>query len=151
MRARPKPRPASIDVSANPGSVTVADLTNAEWRQRLTPDQYHVLREAGTERRGSSRLNHEKREGDYVCAGCGQVLFHSKWKYNSGTGWPSFFDVIHEHIGTKDDHKLFVTRTAYHCARCGGHQGHVFDDGPQPTGLRYCNNGCALEFHPTDA
>jgi len=144
-------RAAGVDAPADPPSIEPIDLSMSEWKKRLTQEQYHVLREEGTERRGSSPLNHEKREGEYACAGCGLVLFHSRWKFDSGTGWPSFYDVIKEHVGTRTDHRLIFTRTEYHCARCGGHQGHVFDDGPQPTGLRYCNNGVALEFHPGKA
>lgn len=123
-------------------------LTEEEWRMKLTPEQFNVLREEGTERAFTSPLNDEKREGVFVCAGCDNPLFPSRFKYNSGTGWPSFFDVIPGHIETKTDSKLFMQRTEYHCAKCGGHQGHVFDDGPAPTGLRYCNNGVALKFIP---
>ena len=141
-------RAAAVDAPANPADIQPVKLSPAEWKERLTPEQYRVLREEGTERAGTSPLNDEKRQGDYLCAGCGLVLFHSKWKYESGTGWPSFYDVIKTHIGTREDKKLFYTRTEYHCARCGGHQGHVFEDGPEPTGLRYCNNGVALEFRP---
>jgi len=123
-------------------------LSDAEWRKRLTPSQYNVLREEGTEPSHSSPLNKEKREGQFVCAGCDLPLFDSGMKYDSGTGWPSFFDVIPGRVETKTDFKLIWPRTEYHCARCGGHQGHVFDDGPKPTGLRYCNNGVALKFIP---
>ncbi len=125
------------------------DLTEAQWRERLTAEQFHVLREAGTERAGSSPLNDEKRPGAYACAGCGQHLFTSAMKYDSGTGWPSFFETIAGAVDTKKDFKLVWPRTEYHCSRCGGHQGHRFDDGPEPTGLRYCNNGVALEFVPS--
>ncbi len=125
------------------------ELTAAEWKERLTPMQFTVLRKAGTERPFTSELNDEKREGIYACAGCELPLFESKTKYDSGTGWPSFFDMIPNHIGTSTDYKLIYPRTEYHCARCGGHQGHVFKDGPQPTGLRYCNNGVALTFLPS--
>lgn len=121
-----------------------------DWDKDLTPEQYKVLRCEGTERAGSSPLNDEKREGVYVCAACGLELFKSDMKYNSGTGWPSFFNVIEGHVETKTDFKLILPRTEYHCARCGGHQGHVFEDGPQPTGLRYCNNGVALRFKPKE-
>ena len=121
-----------------------------EWRQLLSDAQYEVLRQEGTERPGSSPLNGEKRTGEYVCAGCGQPLFRSDTKYESGTGWPSFFDFIDGAIETKTDYKLIWPRTEYHCARCGGHQGHVFKDGPEPTGLRYCNNGVALRFEPAE-
>ncbi len=123
-----------------------ASLTPAQWKARLTDMEFRVLRKEGTERSGTSALNAEKREGEFVCAGCALPLFKSEHKYESGTGWPSFFDVIAENVGTKSDRKLFMARTEYHCNRCGGHQGHVFKDGPRPTGLRYCNNGVALGF-----
>jgi peptide-methionine (R)-S-oxide reductase len=122
--------------------------TDSEWRSLLSPEQYRVLREEGTERRFSSPLNGETRKGRFVCAGCGQPLFSSDMKYDSGTGWPSFFAALPGALETRIDRKLFVERTEYHCANCGGHQGHVFEDGPQPTGLRYCNNGVALRFEP---
>jgi len=122
--------------------------TDDEWKKLLTPEQYDVLRQEGTEHPFTSPLNDEHRAGKFICAGCELDLFPSKYKYNSGTGWPSFFDTISGHVETKSDHKLFVERTEYHCARCGGHQGHIFNDGPQPTGLRYCNNGVALKFVP---
>ena len=111
-------------------------------------EQYRVLREEGTEPPWTSSLNDEKRAGTYMCAGCEQPLFTADMKFDSGTGWPSFFDVIDGAIGTKRDFKLILPRTEYHCSRCGGHQGHVFKDGPRPTGLRYCNNGVALSFVP---
>jgi peptide-methionine (R)-S-oxide reductase len=122
------------------------ELKRDEWRKCLPPMAYSVLREEATERPGSSPLDHEKRPGVFACAGCGLPLFTSAMKFDSGTGWPSFFTVIPEAVATKRDFKLILPRTEYHCARCGGHQGHVFDDGPQPTGLRYCNNGVALSF-----
>jgi len=119
-----------------------------EWKKRLTPAQFSVLRHEGTERPFSSPLNDEKRNGTFTCAGCDLPLFESRTKYDSGTGWPSFWDCIAGHVATKVDYRLVWPRTEYHCARCGGHQGHVFDDGPKPTGLRYCNNGVALKFVP---
>jgi len=130
------------------GKIAKIVKSDAEWRRLLTPEQYHVLREAGTERPYSSPLEHEKRKGVYVCAGCALTMFPSKFKFDSGTGWPSFYDVLPGHIETKADYHLIIPRTEYHCARCGGHQGHVFKDGPPPTGLRYCNNGVALRFIP---
>ncbi|MBF0124334.1 MAG: peptide-methionine (R)-S-oxide reductase MsrB [Magnetococcales bacterium] len=114
----------------------------------LTEDQRHILRQQGTEAPFTSPLNAEKRLGRYLCAGCGLELFHSTMKYNSGTGWPSFFAAVAGHIATQPDHKHGMIRTEYHCAQCGGHQGHLFDDGPAPTGQRYCNNGLALRFVP---
>jgi len=122
--------------------------SDEEWRRLLSEEQYRVLREEGTEPPWTSPLNDEKRAGTYVCAGCEQALFTADMKFDSGTGWPSFFDVIDGAIGTKRDFKLILPRTEYHCSRCGGHQGHVFKDGPRPTGLRYCNNGVALNFVP---
>lgn len=123
-------------------------LTEAQWRARLEPLAFRVLRQENTERAGTSALNDEHRRGSFVCAGCGLELFQSQWKFNSGTGWPSFSRVIETNIGTKEDILLFQPRTEYHCARCLGHQGHVFGDGPRPAGLRYCNNGAALRFVP---
>lgn len=119
-----------------------------QWRSDLTPEQYEVLREEGTERRFTSPLNSEYRQGQFICAGCGAPLFDSGMKYDSKTGWPSFFNAIPGALETRVDRKLFMERTEYHCAQCGGHQGHVFEDGPQPSGLRYCNNGVALKFIP---
>jgi peptide-methionine (R)-S-oxide reductase len=130
------------------GPIAKIVKSDAEWRRMLTPVQYGILREAGTERPFSSPLDHETRAGLYVCAGCALPLFPSKFKYDSGTGWPSFYDVLPGHVETKADYHLIVPRTEYHCARCGGHQGHIFKDGPPPTGLRYCNNGIALRFVP---
>lgn len=122
-----------------------------EWKKLLTPAQYYVLREHGTERPGTSPLNREKRKGVYSCAGCDLPLFSSETKYESGTGWPSFYDVLPDAVGTQTDRSLFMTRTEVHCRRCGGHLGHVFNDGPKPTGLRYCMNGVALKFTPDSA
>ena len=122
--------------------------TEAEWRKLLNPAQFDVLRQEGTERPFSSPLNNEKRKGTFLCVACDLPLFDSRTKFDSGTGWPSFYDAIAGHVESKVDLKLFVPRNEYHCARCGGHQGHVFDDGPKPTGLRYCNNGVALKFVP---
>ena len=123
-------------------------LSKDEWRKRLTPAQFHVLRDEGTEQPGSSPLNLEKRPGIFACAGCGLPLFTSEMKYESGTGWPSFFTAIPGAFGKTTDYKLILPRTEYHCIRCGGHHGHLFDDGPKPTGQRWCNNGIALKFIP---
>ena len=122
--------------------------TEEEWRRILTPEQYHVLREHGTERAGTCALLVEHRPGTFKCAGCGQPLFVSDRKFESGTGWPSFFAPLEGSIGTSTDRSIFMTRTEVHCSRCGGHLGHVFPDGPPPTGLRYCINGVALTFEP---
>jgi peptide-methionine (R)-S-oxide reductase len=121
-------------------------LSDVEWKKRLTPAQYDVLRQEGTERPFSSPLNDEKRSGLFVCVACDLPLFPSRFKFDSGTGWPSFYDVLAGHVETRTDHKLLLPRTEYHCARCEGHQGHVFNDGPPPRGERWCNNGLALRF-----
>jgi peptide-methionine (R)-S-oxide reductase len=130
---------------AIPFEITKAD---AEWKRLLTPEQYAILRQHGTERAGTSSLNKEHRRGVYVCAGCELPLFKSETKFDSGTGWPSFWTPIEGAVGTTVDESFFMRRTEVHCRRCGGHLGHVFDDGPKPTGLRYCINGVALKFVP---
>ena len=122
--------------------------TEDEWKTCLTPEEFHILRKEGTERSFSHPLNKEYRSGKYVCAGCETPLFKSDMKFDSGTGWPSFYTTLPGVFETKSDRKLFMQRTEYHCARCGGHHGHVFEDGPDPTGLRYCNTGTALKFIP---
>jgi peptide-methionine (R)-S-oxide reductase len=122
-----------------------------EWKKKLTPEQYYVLRKHGTERAGTSPLNAEKRKGTFVCVGCDQDLFASDTKYESGTGWPSFFQPLPGAVGTSEDNTFFMRRTEVHCSRCGGHLGHVFEDGPKPTGLRYCMNGVAMKFRPAEA
>jgi len=143
---------AGLTLAAAPAAALQARFavtrTDAEWRRRLTRDQYAVLRNAATERPGSSPLNRERRRGTYQCAGCGQALFRSQTKFETGTGWPSFYAPISGSIGTRVDRSETEVRTEVHCGRCGGHLGHVFNDGPRPTGLRYCTNGVALRFRP---
>ena len=136
---------AAPAVAAAPAKMQLSD---AEWKKRLEPAAYEVLRREGTERPGSSPLNREKRAGTYHCAGCDLPLFSSQAKFESGTGWPSFHTALPDAVATTIDYKLILPRTEYHCARCEGHQGHIFNDGPRPTGMRYCNNGVALRFAP---
>ena len=140
--------PASSRAASTPTRADKLVLSDAEWKRRLAPAQFRVLRDEGTEPAGSSPLDQEKRRGVYHCAGCDLALFASEMKFESGTGWPSFFTTMADTVGTKTDYKLIFPRTEYHCTRCGGHQGHVFDDGPRPSGKRYCNNGIALRFQP---
>lgn len=142
VSARPKLDLAAAD------DIEMLELSADEWRERLGEARYEILREAGTEPAGSSPLDDETRNGEFRCAGCGLVLFESGMKYDSGTGWPSFFTHVEGSLLTQRDFVMLIPRTEYHCARCGGHQGHVFEDGPEPTGLRWCNNGLALEFVP---
>jgi len=133
-----------------PGPDAPLDVTVEQWRERLPPDAFDVLFRHATERPGSSALDDEHRRGVFACRACELPLFTSAMKFDSGTGWPSFFTAIPDHLGTSRDFKLILPRTEYHCVRCGGHQGHVFDDGPAPTGQRWCNNGVALRFVPAD-
>ncbi len=133
-----------------PKEIESIEKAPEEWKRELPPERYRVLFEEGTEPPRSSPLNQEKRDGTYVCAACGFPLFRSDAKYESGSGWPSFMRPLEGPVETKTDHKLIVPRTEYHCARCGGHQGHVFDDGPGPEGQRFCNNGLSLEFIPEE-
>ncbi|OZG73910.1 peptide-methionine (R)-S-oxide reductase [Hahella sp. CCB-MM4] len=139
---------ATAPQNTGSGDFPPIQKAKTEWKELLTRQQYDVLFEEATERPWSSPLNKEKREGTYVCAACFLPLFSSDAKFDSGTGWPSFFRPIAGHTGTSRDWKLLIPRTEYHCARCGGHQGHVFNDGPKPTGQRWCNNGVALRFVP---
>jgi len=138
----------SATVTASAAPPRKLHLSDEDWRRRLTREQYQVLRRAGTESPRSSPLDHESRKGTFHCAGCELPLFSSAAKFDSGTGWPSFHTVLPDAVETSTDFWLIVPRTEYHCARCGGHQGHVFGDGPRPTGQRYCNNGVALKFVP---
>ncbi len=137
--------------SAAQGPVFEVTKTDAEWRRKLTPAQYYVLRDHGTERSGTSPLDHEKRKGNFHCAGCDLALYSSQTKFDSGTGWPSFWKPLDNAVGTSSDNTLFTVRTEVHCRRCGGHLGHVFPDGPAPTGQRYCMNGVAMIFKPAAA
>jgi peptide-methionine (R)-S-oxide reductase len=136
---------------AKPAETFPVTHSDAEWHKLLTPEQYEVLREEGTEAPFSSPLLHEERRGNFACAGCELDLFSSTTKFDSGTGWPSFWAPLDKAVGTTRDTSFGMVRTAVHCSRCGGHLGHVFDDGPKPTGLRYCMNGIAMSFHSADA
>lgn len=133
---------------ATPAEAFPVEKSEAEWREALSPEAFRVLRQHGTERAGTSPLNGEKRAGTFACAGCGEALFDAETKFESGTGWPSFFAPLEKAVGTQTDRSFLMTRTEVHCARCGGHLGHVFPDGPAPTGLRYCMNGVAMRFEP---
>jgi peptide-methionine (R)-S-oxide reductase len=139
---------ATTEAATLSGDFPTISKTKDEWRKLLNAQQYKVLFEEGTERPWTSKLNDEKRDGTYICAACFLPMFTSATKFDSGTGWPSFFDAIKTNVDTKRDWKMIIPRTEYHCARCSGHQGHIFDDGPQPTGQRWCNNGVALQFVP---
>ena len=137
-----------ILISASLYSGKVFSMTDKDWKEKLRPEEYDVLRNEGTERPNSSVLNNEKRVGDYLCVGCDSKIFTSEMKFDSGTGWPSFYDYIPGSLEFKTDFKIVIPRKEYHCAKCQGHHGHVFKDGPEPTGLRYCNNGIVLKFIP---
>ncbi len=141
-------KPARSEEKGLQSTLKKIHRTEAQWREILSPEQFHILREEGTERAFSSPLNEEKRAGTYYCAGCGLALFSSDMKFDSGTGWPSFYTTLPGVFETKLDFKLIYPRKEYHCAQCGGHHGHVFKDGPEPTGQRWCNNGLALQFKP---
>jgi peptide-methionine (R)-S-oxide reductase len=144
----PRPAQAASASEAAFKDSPIRKITDAQWKQRLPLDSYFVLRHEDTEPPGSHPLLKEKRKGTFHCLGCDLPLFKSEWKYESNTGWPSFYDAIKANIGTKTDYLIGVARTEYHCAQCLGHQGHIFNDGPRPTGLRYCNNGLSIKFVP---
>jgi len=137
-----------LGLGCMPAAAFEVTKTEAEWKELLTPEQFAVLRKEDTESPNSSPLLNEHRKGTFVCAACALALYSSDTKYESGTGWPSFYDVLPNAVGLKEDNTLFTTRTEVHCRRCGGHLGHMFDDGPKPTGLRYCMNGVAMKFVP---
>jgi peptide-methionine (R)-S-oxide reductase len=145
-KSDPKGALAGTMTTTTDTTIDFKHLSDADWHKRLDEAQYYVLRKHGTERAGTSALNHEKRKGTFECAGCDLALFSSDTKFESGTGWPSFYQPLAGAVGTTSDRSFFMTRTEVHCSRCEGHLGHVFDDGPKPTGLRYCMNGVAMKF-----
>jgi peptide-methionine (R)-S-oxide reductase len=138
----------ATDTTTTDTAIGFRNLSEAEWKKRLTPEQFYVLRKHGTERAGTSPLNKEKRDGTFACAGCDLTLFDSATKFESGTGWPSFYQPLPGAVEETTDRSFFMIRTEVNCSRCNGHLGHVFNDGPKPTGLRYCMNGVAMKFEP---